>query len=78
MTDEPDAVDELILAEYAAAIQPGKPRVIERWSGIYASGPQTMFIDRPAERVRLVMVTSGTGASTGFAIGEETIADLYG
>jgi hypothetical protein len=26
--------------------------------------------------VRLVMVTSGTGASTGFAIAEETLADL--
>jgi hypothetical protein len=23
------------------------------------------------------MVTSGTGASTGFAIGEETVADLF-
>ena len=29
-------------------------------------------------RRRLVMVTSGTGASTGFALAEETIADLLG
>jgi hypothetical protein len=28
--------------------------------------------------VRLVMVTSGTGASTAFAIAEETIADFLG
>ena len=27
---------------------------------------------------RLLIVTSGTGASTAFAIGEETIADLFG
>jgi hypothetical protein len=36
-----------------------------------------MLMDRPAARVRLVMVTSGTGASTSFAIAEETMADLY-
>ena len=36
-----------------------------------------MFRDEPSDAVRLVMVTSGTGASTAFAIGEETIADLY-
>jgi hypothetical protein len=28
--------------------------------------------------VRIVIVTSGTGASTAFAIGEEVIAELYG
>ncbi len=37
-----------------------------------------MLIDRPADSVRIVMITSGTGASTSFAIAEETIADLYG
>ena len=69
----------LILDEYAATSRPDAPQVIERWTGTYASAPRRpMFIDRPADRVRLVMVTSGTGASTGFAIGEETVADLYG
>ena len=37
----------------------------------------TMFMDAPSPSVRLVMVTSGTGASTAFAIAEETMADLY-
>jgi FAD dependent oxidoreductase TIGR03364 len=70
-------VDDLILDEYRASIAPGAPQVLERWTGIYASAQTTMFMDKPADRVRLVMVTSGTGASTGFAIAEETIADLY-
>jgi hypothetical protein len=52
--------------------------VIERWIGIYPSGPDVAFTEAPMQGVRLVMVTSGTGASTGFAIGEETIADLLG
>ncbi len=37
-----------------------------------------MLIDRPSVRVRLVIVTSGTGANTGFAIGEDVIGVLYG
>jgi hypothetical protein len=30
------------------------------------------------EQTRLVIVTSGTGASTAFAIGEETIDEIFG
>jgi hypothetical protein len=37
-----------------------------------------MFVDAPAARVRLALVTSGSGASSGFAIGEEVVADLFG
>lgn len=32
----------------------------------------------PQENVRMVMITSGTGASTSFAIAEEVIGDLFG
>jgi hypothetical protein len=37
-----------------------------------------LFIDAASPGVRLVMVTTGAGASTGFAIGEEVVADLFG
>ena len=74
----PQAVDDLILSEYCATIAPEPPRVLERWTGVYSSSGRVMFCDKPSDSVRLVMVTSGTGASTAFAIGEETIADLYG
>jgi hypothetical protein len=36
-----------------------------------------VLIEAPSPRVRLVVVTSGIGASTGFAIGEEAINDLF-
>jgi len=53
--------------------------VLERWMGTYAScAGRTMLIDTPAPSVRVVLITTGTGASTGFAIGEETVADLFG
>ncbi|WP_018964121.1 TIGR03364 family FAD-dependent oxidoreductase [Ancylobacter sp. FA202] len=73
----PDFVDELILDEYAALFG-RRPPVTERWIGTYASAPDRLaFIDRPHDHIRLVVVTSGTGASTGFAIAEEAVAELF-
>jgi FAD dependent oxidoreductase TIGR03364 len=74
-----DEVDRLILDEFAGLFGGARPPVLARWTGTYASAPEhAAFCDVPHADVRLVMVTSGTGASTGFAIGEETIADLFG
>jgi len=74
-----ERVDQLILEEFAAATGRPAPVVLERWMGTYASAAdRSMFIDAPAPDVRLVMVTSGSGASTGFALGAEVIADLFG
>jgi FAD dependent oxidoreductase TIGR03364 len=75
---QPRAVDDRMLEEFAAVTGLAAPEVVERWIGIYPSGPDTAFTEAPAPGVRLVMVTSGTGASTAFAIGEETIAELLG
>jgi glycine/D-amino acid oxidase-like deaminating enzyme len=74
----PDHVDRLILDEFRAVLGEA-PHVVERWTGTYASAPdRLMLVDRPAEGVRLVVVTSGTGASTAFAIAEEVIGELFG
>ncbi|BCG94714.1 TIGR03364 family FAD-dependent oxidoreductase [Mesorhizobium sp. 131-2-1] len=74
-----ERVDEIILEEFSAVFGTPPPAVIERWTGIYASAAdRTMFADAPHEDVRLVMITSGTGASTSFAIAEEVIAELFG
>ncbi len=70
-------VDALILDEFRAALGISPPRVLERWIGTYASAPdKAAFIDAPEAAVRLAMVTSGAGASTGFAMGEELVASL--
>lgn len=74
----PTAVDDLILDEYAHVFAGDAPTVIERWTGTYASASdRLMLVDRPSDALRLVLITSGTGASTSFAIGEEVIAELY-
>jgi len=53
--------------------------VIERWLGAYPSvADRAMLVDAPDPAVRIVIVTSGTGMSTAFAIGQEVIAELFG
>ena len=75
----PTRIDDLILDEYAHVFAGSRPQVVERWTGTYASAPdRLMLVDRPCERLRIVLITSGTGASTSFAIAEEVIAELYG
>ncbi len=72
-----EGVYELMLDEYRAVTGRPPPAVRERWTGTYAvAKTQAVFIDSPAPNIRLVLVTSGVGASTGFAIGEEVIRDL--
>ena len=74
-----EAVDQLILDEFEAALGFAPPPVLERWTGTYASAADhTVVIDTPAPGVRLAMVTTGAGASTGFAVGEDVVADLFG
>ncbi len=75
----PVEAEAMILDEFAHATGFAPPPVIERWTGEYAStADRNYFIDAPSPEVRLVMVTSGTGASTAFGIAEKTLADLYG
>jgi D-hydroxyproline dehydrogenase subunit beta len=60
-----ERVDQLILEEFAAATGRAPSAVRERWTGTYPScTDRTLFIDAPASDVRIVMITSGSGAST--------------
>jgi FAD dependent oxidoreductase TIGR03364 len=73
------AVDRLILGEFEAVFGRAAPPVVERWTGTYAAATdRTVLIEAPLPGVRLVMVTTGAGASIGFALGEEIVADLFG
>jgi FAD dependent oxidoreductase TIGR03364 len=73
------AVDRLILSEFEAVFGRAAPPVVERWTGTYASAAdRTVLVEAPLPGVRLVMVTTGAGASIGFALGEEIVADLFG
>ncbi len=75
----PAAAEREILDEYGRATGRPAPAVLERWTGVYAvADDRTYLIDAPQADVRLVIVTSGTGASTSFGIAERVIGDLFG
>jgi FAD dependent oxidoreductase TIGR03364 len=75
----PAAAEAEILDEYRRATGREPPPVLERWTGVYAvADDRTYLIDTPEPGVRLVIVTSGTGASTGFGLAERVIGDLLG
>lgn len=67
-------VDDLIVDELQRMLDLPGARVTERWMGSYASASEPVFISRPAPGLVLGLVTSGTGASTCFALGEELLA----
>jgi FAD dependent oxidoreductase TIGR03364 len=78
----PASAEEDILNEFADATGIAPPPVLERWTGVYAvpslaDSERTFLVETPGPGVRLVIITSGTGASTGFAIAERVVADLF-
>lgn len=70
------AIDDAIVAQWSALFGPAPP-VVERWTGTYASVEgRHSLVETPMPGVRLVVVTSGTGASTAFALAEDVVASL--
>ncbi|OKH86244.1 TIGR03364 family FAD-dependent oxidoreductase [Thalassospira sp. TSL5-1] len=80
-TPEPFAsgkTEELILEAFKDVIDLPDYRVSERWTGSYAAASdRPILVERPAQNIRLVIVTGGTGASTGLALGEQIVTDLF-
>ncbi len=71
-------VEALILEELDAVLTFGSYDVAARWTGTYLSGDGFWRIsDAPDDATRVVVVAAGCGASTAFAIGEETIGGLF-
>ena len=68
-------VDDLILGHLHRTLKLQQATVTERWVGTYPSSPTVdCLIDQPDEATRLVLVTSGTGASTAFGIAEDVFS----
>jgi D-hydroxyproline dehydrogenase subunit beta len=75
----PTDVDDLILHHATETLDIPNTRIVERWQGQYpSSATETAFVDAPDADVRVAVVSSGTGMSTAFALGEEVIAELFG
>lgn len=73
------AIDELILGEFEAVFGKRPKQVLSRWIGVYElSTERSVVTDAPSDRVRIVVAASAAGASSAFAVAEETIAGLFG
>jgi FAD dependent oxidoreductase TIGR03364 len=70
-----EAVDALILQHLREAVVLPPCDVVERWVGVYPTGHSAdALIAAPESGLRVVLVTSGTGASTAFGLAEEVIS----
>jgi D-hydroxyproline dehydrogenase subunit beta len=70
-----DEVDRLILAQLADTLDVGRCEVLERWVGVYPTGHgEDCLVAAPDSATRVVVVTSGTGASTAFGMAEDVFA----
>ncbi|WP_353200801.1 TIGR03364 family FAD-dependent oxidoreductase [Sandarakinorhabdus sp.] len=70
-------IDAAMLRQYEAVLG-AAPAVTERWTGTYASAAGHSIVRAPMAGVHLVVVTSGTGASTGFALAEDVVNGVFG
>lgn len=69
-----EEVDERILDELRRVLDLGRLRVMERWVGTYpVGGPADVLVEACGDALRVVVVTSGSGASTAFALAEEVM-----
>ena len=67
-----EAVDRLILRHLHETLKLTESTVVERWVGTYPSwSAAPCIVHAPNDAVRAVAVTSGSGASTAFALAEE-------
>lgn len=74
------SVEDIILREARILLQlPETAKVIERWLGVYpSSASETAILELIEPDIGLCVVSSGTGMSTSFALGEEGIAKILG
>ncbi len=69
-------VESLILRHMEETINVGDYDVVERWVGEYPSSTkQNAIIDAPDAATRMVIVSSGTGASTAFGLAKDTFSN---
>lgn len=70
-----EEVDQLILRHLHDTLRLETAQVVERWTGVYPSSKTTpCVIDAPDDATRVVLVTSGSGASTGFGIAHDVFS----
>lgn len=74
---QPEAAFHAFLDEAASLFDTDGFRVIERWQGIYASGPSEFLIEEPEPGLHVIAATTGIGMTTGLGLAERTIQSVF-
>lgn len=74
---QPEAAFNAFLTEAEALFEAPAPRVIERWQGVYAKGPQEFLIEQD-DGVLVLAATTGIGMTTGLGLAEENLTAAFG
>jgi FAD dependent oxidoreductase TIGR03364 len=74
-----EKIDDLILSLLEETLVFKNLKVLERWTGVYPSSSlQDALIEKVSDRLRIAIVTSGTGASTAFGLARDNFDDWIG
>jgi FAD dependent oxidoreductase TIGR03364 len=71
---QPEFAFEAMLEETRSLFGIEALRVVERWQGVYASGPDDFLIEEVEPGVHLVAATTGIGMTTGLGLAEHVVA----
>ncbi|UYO97686.1 TIGR03364 family FAD-dependent oxidoreductase [Microbacterium sp. M28] len=74
---QPELAFDVFLDEARALFAVDRLRVLERWQGVYATGPAEFLIEEPEPGVHVIAATTGIGMTCGFGLAEHTIHHAY-
>ena len=74
---QPEAAFDAFLDEMRALFAVDRLRVLERWQGVYATGPDEFLIEEPKPGVHVIAATTGIGMTCGFGLAEHTIRKAF-
>lgn len=74
---QPEGAFEVFLDEACQLLQADRFRVLERWQGVYASGPEVFLDEQPAEGVLALAATTGIGMTCGLGLAEAALSAQF-
>ncbi|MDQ0642672.1 TIGR03364 family FAD-dependent oxidoreductase [Microbacterium murale] len=74
---QPEAAFDAFLDEASRLFEADRFRVLERWQGVYASGPSEFLIEEPEPGLHVLAATTGIGMTTGLGLAERTLHNAF-
>lgn len=75
---QPEVAFDAFLDEAQALFDMPRPRVLERWQGVYAKGPGDFLIEQVDDGVLALAATTGIGMTTGLGLAEDSLTTAFG